>query len=157
MLKPGGLLSAYEWLMTDKFDPKNEEHLRIKRGVEHGNGLPDLQTPEDILEALRQSGFEVLEHFDLNDVTKVKFGADNIPWYYPLQAGWSLENFHGTALGRFMTNSLLYLLETLHLAPAGSVATATMLEDGAVSLVSAGELEIMTPMYFVLARKPTKK
>ena len=30
MLKPGQCFAAYEWCITDSFDPKNEEHQRIK-------------------------------------------------------------------------------------------------------------------------------
>ena len=30
VLKPGQLFAAYEWCMTDSFDPKNEEHQKIK-------------------------------------------------------------------------------------------------------------------------------
>ena len=30
VLKPGQCFAAYEWCITDSFDPKNEEHQRIK-------------------------------------------------------------------------------------------------------------------------------
>lgn len=30
VLKPGQCFAAFEWCMTDSFDPNNEEHLNIK-------------------------------------------------------------------------------------------------------------------------------
>ena len=36
----------------------------------------------------------------------------------------------------------------------GSYATAMMLEDGAKNLMLGGQKEIITPMYWVLAKKP---
>jgi len=31
VLKPGGSFAGYEWILTDKYDPKNAEHVAIKR------------------------------------------------------------------------------------------------------------------------------
>lgn len=33
MLKPGQCFAAYEWCMTDAFDPDNAEHQKIKVSV----------------------------------------------------------------------------------------------------------------------------
>merc|ERR1712151_269665 len=65
VLKPGGIFACYEWCMTDKFDPNNEVHLRMKKDIEEGNGLPDIVNTKVCLEALEKAGFEVLEEFDL--------------------------------------------------------------------------------------------
>ncbi|TIA45996.1 S-adenosyl-L-methionine-dependent methyltransferase, partial [Aureobasidium pullulans] len=37
VLKPGGVFGVGEWCMTDKFDPKNEHHIDIRRRIERGN------------------------------------------------------------------------------------------------------------------------
>lgn len=34
VLKPGGVFGVYEWLMTDNYDDSNEEHRKIRRGIE---------------------------------------------------------------------------------------------------------------------------
>lgn len=34
MLKPGQCFAVYEWCMTDAYNPKNEEHKRIKVNLE---------------------------------------------------------------------------------------------------------------------------
>ncbi|KAL8885022.1 MAG: hypothetical protein Q9192_006718, partial [Flavoplaca navasiana] len=39
VLKPSGVFGVYEWLMTDKFDDKNEKHVEIRQRIERGNGV----------------------------------------------------------------------------------------------------------------------
>ena len=34
VLKPGGTFGVYEWCMTDTYDPTNQEHRKICRGIE---------------------------------------------------------------------------------------------------------------------------
>lgn len=153
VLKKGGYMATYDWVMTPKFDPKNDEHLRIKRGIEHGDGLPDLITPEEILKDAEAAGFEVIEHFDVAQKAEELYQDGNVPWYYPLQASFSLEGFKSTPIGRKTTTGLLHVLEFLKIMPKGSVQTAKMLEDGAENLVKAGERKIFTPLYFFLYRK----
>ncbi|CAL5411312.1 unnamed protein product [Camellia sinensis] len=53
VLKPGQCFAAYEWCITDSFDSNNEEHQRIKGEVELGNGLPDIRSMKQCLEALK--------------------------------------------------------------------------------------------------------
>lgn len=48
--------------MTDHFDPTNETHQKSKAEIELGNGLPDIRTTNQCLEALRLAGFEVKGH-----------------------------------------------------------------------------------------------
>ena len=33
ILKPGGLFAFYEWIMTDKYDPENPYHQKIKNEI----------------------------------------------------------------------------------------------------------------------------
>lgn len=46
--------------MTDAFDPENSEHQKCKKGIEIGNGLPDIRTCRQVAEALEAAGFEVM-------------------------------------------------------------------------------------------------
>jgi hypothetical protein len=43
-LKKGCLVGGVDWVMTKHYDPKNQEHVKLKEGIEHGNGLPTLKT-----------------------------------------------------------------------------------------------------------------
>lgn len=79
VLKPRGVFGCYEWVMTDKYDPTNREHLRIVRGIEVGNDVAKLVTEKDRLRALKNMGFTIEKALDsaAND--------DKVKWYYPLQ------------------------------------------------------------------------
>ncbi|XP_031273772.1 cycloartenol-C-24-methyltransferase-like [Pistacia vera] len=148
VLKPGQCFAAFEWCITDSFDPQNQEHQKIKAEIEIGDGLPDIRSTRQCLEALKQAGFEVLWEKD--------FAADSpLPWYLPLDPShFSLSNFHSTAVGRFFTRNLVKALEFVGLAPKGSQKVQDFLEKAAEGLVAGGKKEIFTPIYFFLARKP---
>ncbi|XP_058215902.1 cycloartenol-C-24-methyltransferase-like isoform X2 [Rhododendron vialii] len=148
VLKPGQCFAAYEWCMTSSFDPNNKEHQSIKREIELGNGLPDIRTTTQCLEALKQVGFEVIWERDI--------GADlPLPWYLPLDtSGFSLSSFRVTAAGRFVTRNMLMVLESVGLAPKGSQRVQAFLEKSAEGLFDGGRKGIFTPSYFFLVRKP---
>lgn len=148
VLKPGQCFAAYEWCMTDSFDPSNQEHQKIKAAIELGDGLPDIRLTRQCLEALKLAGFEVIWEKDLAEDSPV-------PWYLPLdKSHFSLTSFRLTALGRFVTRNMVKTLEYVGLAPAGSLRVQMFLEEAAEGLVGGGKKEIFTPMYFFLARKP---
>ena len=150
-LKPGGLFAIYDWVMLEgKYDPKNKDHVRVKEGIEVGNGLPTLALPSEIIAAFEASGFEVVDHFDLN---RNVHASNEIPWYDTLAGKMSLSGFRMTHIGRMCTHSLVWTLETLRIAPAGSTRVSALLNATALDLVEGGELEIFTPSYFFLARK----
>jgi sterol 24-C-methyltransferase len=155
LLKPGGRLFSYEWVMTDRYNAEDPEHEAIRKAIEHGNGLPRILHRSEPLEHLRRAGFEVLDHYDLVDTAAEVYADRDLPWYSSLQAGYSLEGFLHTNMGRTMTHTMTVVLEFIGLAPAGTVSTSAMLEDGADGLVKGGETGIFTPMYAVLARKPS--
>jgi len=52
VLKPGSVFACYEWCMTDEYDSNNEEHRRIKKQIEEGDGLPDICHTSVCLNAL---------------------------------------------------------------------------------------------------------
>ncbi|XP_062005135.1 cycloartenol-C-24-methyltransferase-like [Rosa rugosa] len=148
VLKPGQCFAAYEWCITDSFDRTNHEHQRIKGEVELGNGLPEIRSKEQCIHALNVAGFEVIWE---NDVS-----VDSpLPWYMPLDKSHiSLSSFRLTALGRFITRTMVKALEFLRLAPEGSQRVQSFLETTAEALVEGGSKGIFTPMYFFLVRKP---
>ncbi|XP_077213801.1 cycloartenol-C-24-methyltransferase-like [Tasmannia lanceolata] len=148
VLKPGQCFAAYEWCMTDSFDPENQSHQKIKAEIELGDGLPDIRTTRQCLEALKLAGFEVIWEKDL--------ALDSpVPWYLPLDTSrFSLSSFRLTTLGRLITRNMVRALEFVGLAPEGSQRVSSFLEKAAEGLVEGGRKEIFTPMYFFLARKP---
>ncbi|KNC79477.1 cycloartenol-C-24-methyltransferase [Sphaeroforma arctica JP610] len=150
LLKPGQCFGGYDWCMTHRFDPDNIEHVKIKSDIEIGNGLPDVLTTKECLEALKKAGFEIIEFADLADTA-------TIPWYEPFQGSYySLSNFRSSMIGRFVTKYSIWSMEKLGLAPEGTGRTAAILETAAHGLVAGGEQKLFTPMFFYLAKKPMR-
>ncbi len=150
VLKKGGLFAGYEWIMRDEYDPKNTDHVRIKEGIEVGNALPTLVNYRHVIECMEKSGFEVLDHFDANE------GCDainEIPWYETLNGKMSLSGFRMTHLGRWCTHVMVWTLETLMIAPAGSTDVSALLNATAIDLCDGGNLKIFTPSYFFIGKK----
>ncbi len=150
VLKPGACFGAYEYCMTDRFDPNNAEHLRIKADIEWGGALLDIDDFATVDDALRTVGFEVLETRNL-----IEQPGPQIPWYEPLTgSGVSFASFRSSKFGRAVTTNTLRLLETLRIVPRGSVNVSQKLNTCAAAMAEAGRLGIFTPMYFLHARKP---
>ena len=151
-LKPGAVFACYEWCMTDQYDANNPEHQRLKKDIEEGNGLPDIIDTKACLRAMREAGFEILAESDLATVPDVQ------PWMTPLMASWNpfSQRFQFNWLGGHLTNAMIWLLETLWIAPKGTVKTQKVLQAGGFALRDAGKEGIFTTMYLMVGRKPMK-
>lgn len=149
-LKPGATFALYEWCMTDKYDPNNPEHQRLKKDIEEGNGLPDIINTHGCLQAMREAGFEIVAESDLATVPNV------VPWMTPLTASWNplSQRFQFNWLGGHLTNVAIQLLEWCWIAPKGTVKTQKVLQAGGFALRDAGKEGIFTTMYLMVGRKP---
>lgn len=156
VLKPGGRFGVYEWVMTDRFDESNPEHRAIRLGIERGNGIVNMCSRAAAVDAIQAAGFILECEDDLAERT------GPVPWYYPIagelkhaRSIWDiLTVLRMTKFGRASMGNLLWMLEALRLAPAGTAETAGELADGADHLVRGGRLELFTPMYLMIGRKP---
>jgi sterol 24-C-methyltransferase len=150
VLRPGALFAAYEWCLTDAYDPDSPRHKEIKKGIEEGDGLPDLHYTHEIDAAVRAAGFELLETRDA--------AADSdpeTPWHLPLSGrDFSLAGMRSSVPGRWLTHRTVGLLERFGVAPRGSQAVHDVLITAARALADGGETGVFTPMYFFLARNP---
>ncbi|KAL6061741.1 Methyltransferase [Balamuthia mandrillaris] len=149
VLKPGQLFGVYEWVITDKFDFDNPEHVQIKEDIEKGNGLPDLVRPKEVVDALKEAGFELVEARDLAEAAD-----ERTPWQSSLSGSLSLTGFTHTRIGRTVTHCFVWTLEKLRIAPAGTTAVSGVLTMTADAIVKGGDLGIFSPMFFCLAKKP---
>lgn len=77
VLKPGGMFVSYEWCLTKVHDPANEKHVRSKRLIEEGDGLPDLMPTGHCDESLAKAGFEFLEGRD----AALDPNPSGVPWF----------------------------------------------------------------------------
>jgi len=57
-------------------------------------------------------------------------------------------------MGKWTTHYLVKTLETLGLAPKGSLQAHTVLLQAHEGLTEGGKTGVFTPMFFFLARKP---
>ena len=150
VLKKGGLFAVYDWAMTDKYNPNDKNHLRIKEGIEVGNGLPTLVAPEAILDCMRKAGFEILDSYDAN---RGVHNSNEIPWYETLNGEMSISGFRMTHVGRMCTHTMVWCLELLRIAPLGSLRVSALLNATAIDLCDGGKRQIFTPSFFFIGRK----
>ena len=92
VLKPGGVFGSYEWCLTEKYEPENPVHQKIKHGIEEGDGLPDIATTEQVDDAMKKVGFEFLASADRAKPT----APNDVAWYYPLVPTYTPMNIHHT-------------------------------------------------------------
>lgn len=89
-----------------------------------------------------QVGFEVLFDKDLALETE-----GTRPWYHKLDMSY---------ISTRMTHYFTWFMETVGLAPAGSLATHTMLLHAVDGLVAGGKTGTFTPMHLIVMKKPEK-
>jgi sterol 24-C-methyltransferase len=149
-LKPGAVFAGYEWCVTDEYDERNPDHRRLKRGIELGNGLPDLARFKDVIDGLKGAGFEVIETRDA-----AHDSDPGMPWYRALEGrDLTLSSIPRTPIGRALTTLALRPLETLHVVPRGTTQVSALLNQVADELIEAGQRGVFTPIFFFHARKP---
>jgi sterol 24-C-methyltransferase len=150
VLKPGQTYACYEWCMTDKYDASNPEHQRLKKDIEEGNGLPDIINTHACLKAMKDAGFEIVMESDLSLVKNVQ------AWQTPLMPSWNplTQRFQFNWLGGHITNVMIYLMELIWIAPAGTVRTQKVLQAGGFALRDAAQEGIFTTMYLMVGKKP---
>merc|ERR1712194_348486 len=136
--------------MLDAYDPNNKDHVRIKEGIEVGNALPTLVHYSEIVKNMEAAGFTDIEFYDAN---RGQHSPHEIPWYDTLCGKMSITGFRMTHFGRLVTHSLVFLLETLFIAPAGSTKISALLNATAIDLVDGGKDAIFTPSFFFIGTK----
>ena len=150
VLRPGACLAGYDWCLTEGFDGRDAEHMRIKEEIVQGNALPDLPLAPEIDTALRAAGFELVESDD-----RASASDPTTPWYRALQGrDLNLRSIPRTPAGRALTNLVTRAGERLRVFPDGTAAVSSLLNKTADALVEGGKTGIFTPMFFFLARKP---
>mmetsp|Transcript_19815 Transcript_19815/g.28495 ORF Transcript_19815/g.28495 Transcript_19815/m.28495 type:complete len:413 (+) Transcript_19815:25-1263(+) len=154
VLKPGQVFATYEWCLTPHYDGNNETHRLIKKKIEEGDGLPDMATQEECVQALRDVGFEIVEARDA--ALDQTFGGE--PWWMPLHPSPNPFSFRFQMhpVGKFFMRNILWTLECIWLVPSGTYKVEEMLQQGGWGCERGGYTGIFTPMYLMVARKPLK-
>lgn len=154
VMKPGTIFATYEWCVTDKYDPNNKEHVKIKEDIMSGDGLPDLVHTSVCTKAVKEAGFEVIEVRDCCEDGHLEGGQ---PWYVPLVPSWNplkWPRFQFNPVMMHIMPLILRVLETFSIVPSGTCATQVMLQAGGRGLAKGGQSGIFTPAWLMVARKP---
>ena len=62
VVKPGGLVGLYEWVMTDQYNSSDPAEHAIKLGIEHGDSLPTLPHWSVVVDAVQAAGVEFMQY-----------------------------------------------------------------------------------------------
>ncbi|KAI0455554.1 putative sterol 24-c-methyltransferase [Xylaria acuta] len=158
VLKPGGVVGIYEWLMTDEYDNENLAHRSIRVDIEQAFGISNMVQVSNALEAVEAAGLGLEVHTDL---AVDKDGPNAAPWYWPMSrdlkympTGWDLISALKHRVSVALALSLLWLLAAVHIAPPGAMKTLDIMAKGGDALATGGSQGIFTPMYLLIARKP---
>ena len=151
VLKPGALFWGQEMCMTERFDPTDARHQKIKRNLMHGIALRDIATFGQVNRALENAGFELIEGLD-RDVQE----GPTTPWYRPMESRHGI--LQNTLLripwGRAAFSAAIRAAEVLRLFPKGSAQVIRLLDRTADAYVAGGKAGVFSPLYCFLARKP---
>lgn len=155
IVKPGGIVAGWQWMLRPEFDYENPKHMELKRGMEYGGGLRNLNKPHERAEEYKRAGLEVLISYDMG-TDAVDRG--HVGWWVALTTGIDIPSkLTSSHIGRKLTMGTVKILETIGLAEKGTLRTAMMLEHCGYSAATAGELGIFTPAWVTIARVPLEK
>lgn len=150
LLKPDGLVGAWQWMLTPAFNYSDPSHVELKRGMEYGGGLRNLNKPEERIKEMERAGLEVIESFDLG-VEGLKRGHKG--WWVPIAEGHDFfTKMRSSHIGRKLTMATVWALESIGIAEKGTYKTALMMEHCGYSAATAGQRGIFTPMWVMIAR-----
>lgn len=150
VLKPGANFWGQETIMTDRFQPQNSEHKRIKNRLMNTMTLYEIYSIDEVHKALESVGFEVLECEDLG-----RSSSDSVPWYMPLTG--KGEVFHASRTSPFRrayTLTTLRVVEALRLVPKGTAAATKLTAAVADASIEGGRSGIFSVLGCFLAQKP---
>jgi len=155
IVKPGGIVAGWQWMLKPAFDYDNPRHMDLKRAMEYGGGLRNLNKPEARHEEYKRAGLEILESYDMG-TDAIERG--HLGWWIALTTGVDLPSrLTSSHWGRKLTMGTVKILETIGVAEKGTLRTALMLEHCGFGAATAGELGIFTPAWVTIARVPPGK
>ena len=72
IVKPGGIVAGWQWMLRPEFDYDNERHMDLKRGMEYGGGLRNLNKPDARIKEYERAGLEVLDCVETKSSTRLQ-------------------------------------------------------------------------------------
>uniref|UniRef100_A0A7S2UZ23 Sterol methyltransferase C-terminal domain-containing protein n=1 Tax=Fibrocapsa japonica TaxID=94617 RepID=A0A7S2UZ23_9STRA len=114
--------------------------------------MPDMIHTSGVDAALKKVGFKLEETRDM----ALDENEGGKTWYLPLTPSWNVlsQRFQFTGAGMWLTANILWVMEKVWLAPAGTCKVQMMLQQGGIGCAQGGITGTFTPMYLAVARKP---
>eukprot|EP00238_Polyblepharides_amylifera_P009736 CAMPEP_0196580096 /NCGR_PEP_ID=MMETSP1081-20130531/26960_1 /TAXON_ID=36882 /ORGANISM="Pyramimonas amylifera, Strain CCMP720" /LENGTH=351 /DNA_ID=CAMNT_0041899881 /DNA_START=155 /DNA_END=1210 /DNA_ORIENTATION=+ len=154
VVKPGGIVAGWQWMLRPSFNYSDPYHMELKRGMEYGGGLRNLNKPAERHVEYQKAGLEVLESWDMG-MQAIERGWNG--WWTSLTTGHDIPSMLTSShFGRRLTMWTVWVLETIGVAEKGTLRTAEMLEHCGYSAAVAGEMHIFTPTWVTISRVPEK-
>ncbi|KAL8670821.1 MAG: hypothetical protein Q9168_004657 [Polycauliona sp. 1 TL-2023] len=164
VLKPGGVFGVYEWLMTDKFDAQNREHVDIRHRIEGGNGVVNMLTEKEGLDAFKASGLDMYHHENM--ALRVTPSQDpshkEKTWWYPIDgdtaqtttwADWWLV--YRLKPSSFKAGyAFTWIMVKIRRAPKVALEALDTMADCVYGMRDGGRDGIFTTSYLMVGRKP---
>ncbi|KAK3266281.1 hypothetical protein CYMTET_25082 [Cymbomonas tetramitiformis] len=152
IVKPGGIVAGWQWMLRPEFNYSDPYHMELKRGMEYGGGLRNLNKPSERHLEYEAAGLEVLGSWDMG-MQAIERGWNG--WWTSLTSGHDIPStLTSSHFGRKLTMWTVWVLETIGVAEKGTLRTAEMLEHCGYSAAVAGEMHIFTPAWVTIARVP---
>ncbi|KAI4224887.1 MAG: hypothetical protein L6R36_004339 [Xanthoria steineri] len=164
VLKPGGVFGVYEWLMTDEFDSKNPKHVEIRQRIERGDGVVNMLSVKEGLEAFRGSGLEMYhnENMALRVPPKRDPNQKEKTWWYCIDGDtshttnwtdWWLVFWLKKSFFRF-GYGFTWLMIKARLAPELALEALRTQGMSVWGMRDGGREGIFTTSYLMVGRKP---
>jgi len=152
VLKPGGRFLTTEYCLTNKYDPDNPEHLKVKNDLEYSNGLCDTTTCDESKNKMLKVGFKMLYDHDHGKTDSL----NPVPWYQEFASYFTLSGITITLAAIWILYFICSILEFLNILPKGTTNSHGMLQLAGRSYLKGGQLGIYTVAYVMLGEKPKK-
>ncbi|CAF4187165.1 unnamed protein product [Rotaria sp. Silwood2] len=149
VIKLGGSCIGYDMYLTDKYDNQNHDDNEIIHMLESSFDLPEFKLTRGLISDLKSVGItaeenRIIPEADIHSYQRLE-GYDSFL---------SLNHFLTSPLGRWLGLNIIWLMEKTRIVSKGIAAISDMCQKSAKSGLHAGKLDIVTPMFFILARKP---
>lgn len=155
IVKPGGIVAGWQWMLRPEFNYSDTFHMELKRGMEYGGGLRNLNKPHERHVEYQRAGLEVQESWDMG-MQAIERGWNG--WWTSLTTGHDIPSMLTSShFGRRLTMWTVWVLEVVGVAEKGTLRTAEMLEHCAWSAAKAGEMHVFTPAWVTISRVPLDK
>lgn len=152
IVKPGHLVAAWQWTLKPAFNYSDPYHMDLKRGMEYGGGLRNLNKPDERHAEWNKAGLEIVMSYDMGD-DFLKRGW--VGWWIAVTQGHDLPSMLTSShFGRRLTMVTVKFLEWVGIAEPGTYRTALMLEHCGYSSAVAGEMGIFTPAWVTVGVVP---